>query len=197
LHLASAYKDDTTFFNGHKIGATHGGGDKRKSTDYLVPGRLVRAGRNVIVVRIKGSDGFVGLYSNDLNKPEVVIGDKTLSLAGPWLYQPGPDLSGLPVPSRYSKLKEDPNTATLLFNGMIAPLTTYRIKGGTWYQGESNAGDKRSTQYRTLFPALILDWRKQWGYEFPFLFVQLAVGRRQQVRSQKNLHLQNCARPRA
>lgn len=174
LHLAYTYKDDTTFFNGHKIGETHGGGDKPKPTDYLVPGKLVGAGRNVIVVRIKGSDGFVGLYSDDLSKLEVVVSGKPISLAGQWLYQPGPDLTGLPVPSRYSKLKEDPNTATLLFNGMIAPLTTYRIKGGIWYQGESNAIDNRSTQYRTLFPALILDWRKQWGYEFPFLFVQLA-----------------------
>jgi len=174
LHLAYAYKDDTTFFNGQKIGATQGGGDKPKPTDYLVPGKLVRSGRNIIVVRIKGSNGSVGLYSDDLHKPEVVIGDKVISLAGQWLYQPGPDITGLPVPSKYSKLKEDPNTATLLFNGMIAPLTTYRIKGSIWYQGESNAIEKRSAQYRKLFPALILDWRKQWGYEFPFLFVQLA-----------------------
>jgi len=53
-------------------------------------------------------------------------------------------------------------------------LLQFKIKGVIWYQGESNAEDKRSAQYRTLFPALIRDWRKQWGYEFPFLFVQLA-----------------------
>ena len=41
-----------------------------------------------------------------------------------------------------------------------------------WYQGENNAG--RAYQYRTLFPAMINDWRQQWGYEFPFLWVQLA-----------------------
>ena len=178
LHLAYAYKDDTTFFNGQEIGETQRGWEKRTPTDYLVPGKLVRAGRNVIVVRIKGSDGFVGLFTDDLNKLEVVVGDKkVISLAGQWFYQAGPDLTGLPVPSKYSKLKklkEDPNTATLLFNGMVAPLTTYRIKGAIWYQGEANAIDKRSAQYRTLFPALILDWREQWGYEFPFLFVQLA-----------------------
>ena len=100
LHLAYAYKDDTTFFNGHKIGETQGGGDKPKPTDYLVSGKLVRAGRNVIVVRIKGSDGFVGLSSDDLNKPEVVVGDKVISLVGQWFYQPGPDLTGLPMPSK-------------------------------------------------------------------------------------------------
>lgn len=169
LHLAYAYKDDTTFFNGHKIGETHGGGDR----DYVVPSKMVRAGRNVIVVRIKGSDGFVGLSSDDLNKPEVVVDDKVISLAGQWLYQPGPDLTGLPVPSKYSKLEEDPNTAALLFNGMIAPLVPYTIKGAIWYQGESNTD--RPVQYRTLLPSLIQDWRKHWGYEFPFLFVQLAA----------------------
>jgi sialate O-acetylesterase len=55
---------------------------------------------------------------------------------------------------------------------MIAPLVPYAIKGAIWYQGESNAG--RAYQYRTLFPAMIKDWRTQWKQDFPFLFVQLA-----------------------
>ena len=56
---------------------------------------------------------------------------------------------------------------------MIAPLVPYGIRGAIWYQGESNAG--RAYQYRTLFPAMIRDWRQQWGQgEFPFGFVQLA-----------------------
>jgi sialate O-acetylesterase len=60
-----------------------------------------------------------------------------------------------------------------LFNGMIAPLIPYRIAGVIWYQGESNAD--RAYQYRKLFPAMIQDWRREWGQgDFPFLFVQLA-----------------------
>ncbi len=60
-----------------------------------------------------------------------------------------------------------------LYNAMIAPLVPYAIKGAIWYQGESNAG--RAFEYRTLFPTMIADWRKQWGQgDFPFLFVQLA-----------------------
>jgi sialate O-acetylesterase len=60
-----------------------------------------------------------------------------------------------------------------LFNGMIAPLVPYRIRGVIWYQGESNVG--RAKEYRELFPAMIRDWRAQWGQgAFPFLFVQLA-----------------------
>lgn len=63
---------------------------------------------------------------------------------------------------------------TTLFNGMINPLTSYRIKGVIWYQGEANADQNRAVQYRTLFPALIKDWRDHWRSDFPFLFVQLA-----------------------
>ena len=64
-------------------------------------------------------------------------------------------------------------TPTLLYNGMIAPLIPYAIKGVIWYQGESNA--PKSQEYRTLFPRMIADWREKWSQgEFPFLFVQIA-----------------------
>lgn len=68
--------------------------------------------------------------------------------------------------------KNAQNTPTVLYNGMIAPLLPYALKGIIWYQGESNVG--RAAQYRTLFPALIRDWRARWGRELPFVFVQLA-----------------------
>lgn len=60
-----------------------------------------------------------------------------------------------------------------LFTTMIEPLIPYAIKGVIWYQGEANSS--RAKQYQVLFPALIKDWRAQWGEgDFPFLFVQLA-----------------------
>ena len=56
---------------------------------------------------------------------------------------------------------------------MIAPLIPYAIRGAIWYQGESNVG--RAYQYRTLFPAMIANWRADWGQgDFPFGFVQIA-----------------------
>jgi sialate O-acetylesterase len=62
---------------------------------------------------------------------------------------------------------------TELYDGMIAPLIPYAIKGAIWYQGESNAG--RAEQYRTLFADMIKNWRRDWGQgDFPFLEVQLA-----------------------
>ncbi len=66
-----------------------------------------------------------------------------------------------------------PHSPSGLFNGMIAPLIPYAFRGVIWYQGESNA--TRAFQYRTLFKAMIRDWRRAWGQgDFPFLFVQLA-----------------------
>lgn len=67
----------------------------------------------------------------------------------------------------------NPNRAGVLYNGMIAPLIPYAIKGVIWYQGEANAGEAYA--YRTLFPTMIRNWREDWGQgDFPFLFVQLA-----------------------
>ena len=59
-----------------------------------------------------------------------------------------------------------------LYNGMIAPLVPYSIRGFAWYQGEGNAG--RSYQYRALLPALIRSWRSAWDNPgLWFLVVQL------------------------
>jgi sialate O-acetylesterase len=65
------------------------------------------------------------------------------------------------------------NFPTALYNGMLAPLIPYGIRGAIWYQGESNRG--RAAQYHELFPAMIRDWRAKWGIgDFPFYFVQIA-----------------------
>src|SRR5205085_8011440 len=81
-----------------------------------------------------------------------------------------PDLKKL-IPAKIDP--KNPNQGSVLYNGMIAPLIPYAIKGAIWYQGESNAG--RAYQYRTLFPAMIGSWRQTWKQgDFPFLFVQLA-----------------------
>jgi sialate O-acetylesterase len=66
-----------------------------------------------------------------------------------------------------------PHAPAGLYNAMIAPLIPHGIAGAIWYQGESNAG--RAYQYRKLLPAMINNWRKDWGRgDFAFLIVQLA-----------------------
>jgi sialate O-acetylesterase len=62
-----------------------------------------------------------------------------------------------------------------LFNGMVAPVVPYAIKGVIWYQGESNSRSGFAPLYARIFSALIADWRAQWHEgDFPFLFVQIA-----------------------
>jgi sialate O-acetylesterase len=78
-----------------------------------------------------------------------------------------------PAPRRPTHPRQEPNHPCHLYNGMIAPLQPFAIRGVIWYQGESNAG--RAYQYRTLLPAMIRSWRDGWGRgDFCFLIVQLA-----------------------
>lgn len=67
----------------------------------------------------------------------------------------------------------DQHNPCLLYNGMVAPLVPFAIRGAIWYQGESNQNSAQV--YRELMETLIADWRSAWGQgEFPFLYVQLA-----------------------
>ena len=60
-----------------------------------------------------------------------------------------------------------------LYNGMIAPLIPFAIRGAIWYQGEANVG--RSAQYQVLLPTMIRNWRTEWDEgDFPFGIVQIA-----------------------
>ncbi len=172
LHLSKLLQADATYFNGELVGETRGDSVAR---DYLVPGRAVASGDNVIAVRLEGEyasgDGYVGMLGEaDEMYAETNAGK--LPLAGSWLYATGPDISELPLPPMLTEFRQRfPQAPTVVYNGIIAPLTRYRIRGVIWYQGESNVG--RATQYRDLFPALIEAWRYAWSDELPFFFVQL------------------------
>ncbi|HEX7262252.1 MAG TPA: sialate O-acetylesterase [Luteolibacter sp.] len=84
--------------------------------------------------------------------------------------------SGKPAPIAPPALPATPNNPqapSVLRNGMITPLLPVAVRGVIWYQGESNKD--RAKEYQSLFPALIADWRKDFGQpNMPFLFVQVA-----------------------
>lgn len=74
-----------------------------------------------------------------------------------------------PVQPRLSQ-----NHPANLYNGMIAPILPYGIRGAIWYQGEHNSRDTTTSRlYAKQLPLLIKDWRTRWGCEFPFAWVQL------------------------
>jgi len=67
----------------------------------------------------------------------------------------------------------DQHNPYVCYNGMIAPLFPYAIRGALWYQGESNGPSAKD--YREIMETLIADWRGSFGQgDFPFIYVQLA-----------------------
>jgi sialate O-acetylesterase len=90
-----------------------------------------------------------------------------------WGGQPAEAYTSMAALDAHPEHKGKAGNQAKLYNGMVAPLIPYAIKGVIWYQGESNAG--RAELYRTLFPVMIKNWRDDWKQgDFPFLFVQLA-----------------------
>ncbi|MCE9544041.1 MAG: sialate O-acetylesterase [Planctomycetia bacterium] len=61
----------------------------------------------------------------------------------------------------------------IIYNGMLAPIVPYAIRGAIWYQGEANVGE--GMLYTDRMKALVASWRQAWSDpEMPFYFVQLA-----------------------
>ena len=72
-------------------------------------------------------------------------------------------------------IQEDGKTPSIYYNGMIAPIQNYGIKGAIWYQGEGNSRTiERVEQYPLVWRTMVESWRTQWGINFPVYFVQLA-----------------------
>lgn len=160
LHLGPVDDGDSTFVNGQLVGSKKGAGAR----EYSLPDGLLKSGRNVLAIRVSDSGGSGGMMGQ-ASQFYLSNDNRTIPLADQWKYR-----IAQVFPSSY---KPGPNTyGTQLFNAMLNPLIPYAIEGVIWYQGESNAG--RAYQYRRTFPLMIQDWRQHWGYDFPFLFVQLA-----------------------
>lgn len=100
----------------------------------------------------------------------------------PWTtpegFQAVPALKGIAdklaeYPAKDAKGAINHQSPLALYNGMIAPLVPYAIRGALWYQGESNNGE--GMLYAEKMKALIHGWRKLWSDEtMPFYFVQIA-----------------------
>ena len=164
LWLGRIVDSDETYLNGEKIGTT---GYEWPARKYDVPAGFLKEGKNTIVIRIINCNswargGFVP------EKPYELVGaGQTIDLKGPWKYKLGATSDPI-QPKTFIQWQP-----VGLFNGEIAPLLNYRIKGVIWYQGEANT--RKPSAYQKLFPAMVADWRKRWGEgNFPFLYVQLA-----------------------
>lgn len=161
LELSMIDDSDETFVNGVKVGGINGWNAKRI---YTIPPAVLKAGKNVIAVKVVDTGGGGGIYGDAKNVQLVTQSQKVISLAGDWSFQIETLGNSSLSPNSYP---------TLLFNAMLNPLFNLSIRGALWYQGESNAG--RAYQYRKAFPLMIQDWRNHFKQgDFPFYFVQLA-----------------------
>jgi sialate O-acetylesterase len=160
--------NDVTYWNGTQIGSTSGWGDQR---EYKISGAQVKAGRNVIAIRVTDNNGEGGIGgSADEIKLDSATG-QSIPLSGTWKIQTSltnAQLANAPLRAD----NNDPHVPTVLYNAMIAPLEPYAVKGALWYQGENNAS--RAEQYSRLLPVLIKDWRARFGTPLSFHIVQLA-----------------------
>ena len=155
---------DTTWVNGQWVGS---GGINWVWRDYQVPAGVFKAGENVIVLRVLGNNGLTG--TPDMRFVKTSDG-QAIPLSPDWTYKTGMAAKGLTIPAAPWDVPTSLNT---LYNGMIAPLAPYTVKAAAWYQGESNAD--AATEYRTLLPMLMTDWRKSFAApDLPMLIVQLS-----------------------
>ncbi len=170
LHLGKIDDMDMTYVNGVKVGNAN---DSNAIRNYKVPAALLKPGRNVLAVSVLDTalnGGITGPAADMRLELPGATEKAAISLAGEWRYRTVTPLSKLePLPE---PVGSSPNVSTVIHNSMIAPLTSFPIRGVIWYQGESNVS--RAHQYRTLFPAMIRDWRRAWGDDIAFGFVQLA-----------------------
>ncbi|GAB2713140.1 9-O-acetylesterase [Hymenobacter frigidus] len=162
LELGTLVDADSTYINGQLVGTTSYQYPPRK---YEVKAGVLKPGKNVVVVRLI-SNGGRGGFTKDKNY-QLTAGGQTLDLRGPWQYRLGATM--LPTPGT-TTFHYQPGG---LYNGMIAPVLPYAIKGVLWYQGESNTANP--ADYLALMTSLIADWRKQLRQpNLSFLYVQLA-----------------------
>jgi sialate O-acetylesterase len=157
---------DFLYINGKLVGNTTYMYPQRR---YTIPAGVLKPGRNLFVVRVINNAGKGGFVPD---KPyQLIAGNDTVDLKGYWQYKVGQ----VNIPQRGFgggggiAWQNQPGE---LFNSMIYPITNYAVKGFVWYQGESNTG--KASEYASLQPAMIEDWRKRWNNpSAPFLYVQL------------------------
>lgn len=186
LSLGAMDQSDITWMDGVQVGASEGYDVQRV---YHVPPGVLHTGRNVMAIGVLGGAG--PLIPGKQMTLQLADGT-TIRFSGRWRFKTSASLSESgPIP-HVPWLNQF--GISVLHNGMIAPLGATRIRGILWYQGESNAD--QAQEYARLLPALIADWRVQFGESTPVLIVQLPGfgAYRAQARSSDWAHLREVER---
>ncbi|MBB6094863.1 sialate O-acetylesterase [Povalibacter uvarum] len=157
---------DSTWVNGVRLGSLEGWNTPR---EYRIARGVLKVGKNVIAVGALDAGGGGGMWGTAPRKLTFADGS-VLPIDGEWRYRISAPLTQTGAPPHAPWLES--SGSTTLYNAMIAPLGNLSLRGVAWYQGESNSSE--SAEYARLLPAMMRDWRSQFGAETPFLIVQLA-----------------------
>jgi sialate O-acetylesterase len=164
LELGPVDETDVTWVNGVAVGSQYGPGEARSYP--LAPG-LLKAGANSVVLNVLDTWGDGGL-AGPASAHAIRLADGTrVTLESPWQYRPAPGPESPPLAPWHAA-----TGFSTLYNGMIAPLGNYGLRGMLWYQGESNTGE--GAAYAGRLRSLRDDWRSRFGTTLPLLIVQLA-----------------------
>ncbi len=161
LRLGCIVDADSAFINGTFIGTVS---YQYPPRIYNIPAGVLKDGKNNVTVRVISNSGRGGFVED---KPyKIIVGKDEIDLTGDWKYKIGAEM---PPAGSQTFFQYKP---TGLYNGMIAPLKNYALKGFLWYQGESNTN--RTQEYKNLLSDLINDWRTKWNNpQAPFIYAQL------------------------
>jgi len=165
LFMGRIVDADQAYINGVLVGGTTYQYPPRR---YDIAAGLLKPGKNIIVMRVQNTAGKGGFVPD---KPyNIKVGEGTIDLRGDWIYKVGQVYPPLTFIGEQGISMQ--NSATGLYNTMVAPAVKYTVKGMMWYQGEANTN--RAKEYAQLQPTLIADWRQKWQQgDMPFMFVQL------------------------
>ncbi len=153
-----------TWVNGRGVGSTYGAGTGR---EYPIPPGLLHAGDNQVVVNVLDTYRDGGLAGPASAHALRFKDGSRVPLDAGWKYRAVPG-TGSPPRAPW----ETAGGLSTLYNGMIAPIGHYGLRGLLWYQGESNISE--GAHYGDLLRMLRNDWRKRLGADLPMLVVQLA-----------------------
>jgi sialate O-acetylesterase len=188
LELGPIDDMDRSYVNGTFVGGIEEAGYYDKPRVYNVPATIVNDTVLTLAVRVLDTGGGGGLWGDNVKMQIHPKGsNQNVALSGEWKYLPVAEYIKdrfyvYGIPNREFDQRPmlpfglDENTPTVLYNGMIAPLIPFYIKGTIWYQGEQNVNAPKDYEsYHALFSMLIHNWRADWNEgNFPFYFVQIA-----------------------
>lgn len=156
LRLGRIDERDQVWVNGQVVGATLLGSETRS---YVIPKGVLKAGRNIIAIRVLDERGAGGLMGKASDVRLDLAAGASVDLSGAWRYQTGSARRTWKTPPPFVPWAA-PRGISMLWNGMIAPLHGFPLKGIAWYQGETNTSEAET------YGALLTLWASSWRQAF-------------------------------